>query len=377
MKKPLRILHVETGNLYGGALQVHYLLRGLADRENIESTLVCPNGSAISEAAMENVKRLYQVPMKGDLDLVFISRLVSIIRKENPDIIHLHSRRGADILGGIAAKLTGKSCVLTRRVDNPENRLWAGVKYRLYDKIITISEGIREVLISNRIPPRKITCVHSAVDMDLYGQTCDRDWFLREFGLKEGSRVCGTVAQLIDRKGHRFLIRAIPEILKAIPDAVFLFFGKGPVEDQLKSQCRELGIEKHVHFTGFRGDLDRIMGCLDIVIHPALMEGLGVSLLQAAAAGIPIVGTRVGGIPEIIRDGVNGYLIPPSNVQSITDTVVKILADRNLALQLGENGRMIASRDFSIESMVKGNLNVYMEMMKGKSRVNEPTLRKK
>ena len=370
MKKPLRILHVETGmNLYGGALQVHYLLRGLANHEDIESTLVCPNGSAIAEAARGNVKALHAVPIKGDLDLLFIPRLMSIIKKENPDIIHLHSRRGADILGGIAAKLTGTRCIITRRVDNPENRLWANVKYRLYDRIVTISEGIREVLVSEKVPSHKITCVQSAVDMELYGQTCDKAWFLREFGLKEESLICGTVAQLIIRKGHSFLIRAIPEILKAIPDAVFLFFGKGPVEDQLKSQCRELGIEKHVHFTGFRGDLDRIVGCLDIVIHPALMEGLGVSLLQAAAAGVPIVGTRAGGIPEIVHDGVNGYLVPPSNVQSITDTVVKILADRNLALQLGENGRMIASRDFSIESMVKGNLNVYMEMIKGKSRV--------
>ena len=369
MEKPLRILHVETGmNLYGGALQVHYLLRGLANHEDIESMLVCPEGSAIAEASGEYVKVLHTVPMKGDLDLLFIPRLMKIIRADDPDIIHLHSRRGADILGGIAARLSGKRCILTRRVDNPENRIWAGVKYRLYDRIITISDGIREILVNERIPIRKITCVHSAVDTELYDQICNREWFLKEFGLKEGSRVCGTIAQFIDRKGHRFLIRAIPEILKAIPDAVFLFFGKGPVEDQLKSQCRELGIEKHVHFTGFRGDLDRIMGCLDIVIHPALMEGLGVSLLQAAAAGVPIVGTRAGGIPEIVHDGVNGYLIPPSNVQSITDTVVKILADRNLALQLGENGRAIASRSFSIESMVEGNMGMYREMMSEQSR---------
>jgi len=369
MQKPLRILHVETGmNLYGGALQVHYLLQGLANREDIESVLVCPKDSAIAEAAMGNVKTLHAVPMKGDLDLLFIPRLMSIIKKENPDIIHLHSRRGADILGGIAAKLTGKRCILTRRVDNPENRVWASVKYRFYDRIITISEGIREVLVSEKIPSHKITCVHSAVDVELYSQTCDREWFLKEFGLKETSRVCGTIAQFIDRKGHHFLIRAIPEILKAVPEAVFMFLGKGPMEDQLKSQCRELGIENHVLFAGFRDDLDRIMGCLDLVIHPALMEGLGVSLLQAAAAGVPIVGTRTGGIPEIVRDGVNGYLLPPANVRSITDTVTKIFANRELAANFGENGRAIAFRSFSIESMVGGNLGMYREMMSEQSR---------
>ncbi|MCK5352450.1 glycosyltransferase family 1 protein, partial [bacterium] len=97
----MRILHVETGmNLYGGALQVHYLLRGLAGREDVENVLVCPEGSAIAEAARENVRTLHPVPMKGDLDLLFVPRLLGIIRKECPDIIHLHSRRGADILGG-------------------------------------------------------------------------------------------------------------------------------------------------------------------------------------------------------------------------------------------------------------------------------------
>ena len=365
MKKPLRILHVETGmNLYGGALQVHYLLRGLADRKGVESALVCPDSSGIAEAARGNVKTLYAVPMKGDLDLLFVPRLLSIIRKENPDIIHLHSRRGADILGGIAARLSGTRCILTRRVDNPENRLWANVKYRLYHHVVTISEGIREVLVTEGVPEGKITCVHSAVDVDLYSRTFDREWFDEEFGLREGSLACGVVAQFIERKGHRFLLRAVPEILKAVPGVIFLFFGKGPVEDQLKSRCRELGIEEHVLFAGFRDDLDRIMGCLDLVIHPALMEGLGVSLLQAAAAGVPIVGTRVGGIPEIVRDGVNGYLIPPGDVPSLMDATTRIITDRDLARQLGENGKRIVSEHFSIESMVEGNIGVYRDLMR-------------
>jgi glycosyltransferase involved in cell wall biosynthesis len=141
------------------------------------------------------------------------------------------------------------------------------------------------------------------------------------------------------------------------------------MEGKLRAMCRDLGISEKVIFTGFRDDLDRIMGCLDLLIHPALMEGLGVSLLQAAAAGVPIVGTKTGGIPEIVQDGVNGYLIPPSGVGSIADTVVKILADRDLASQLGENGRMIAARDFSIDSMVEGNLTMYRKMMREESRV--------
>ena len=363
MTAPIKVLHVETGmNLYGGALQVNYLLRGLAEHEGVESILVCPENSAIGEAAKGNVKTLHAIKMKGDLDLLFIPRLMSIIRAENPDIVHLHSRRGADIIGGIAARLSGTLCILTRRVDNPENRWWARVKYLLYKRVITISEGIRTVLTGEGVPPGKVTCVHSAVDTSRYGQVCDSDWFRGEFGLGGDDLACGVVAQFIDRKGHRFLLRAIPEILKAVPEATFIFFGKGPLEGQLKAMCRELGIEEKVTFAGFRKDLHRILGCLDLIIHPALMEGLGVSLLQAAAAGVPIVAARSGGIPEIVRDWINGHLIPPADVPSLVDATTRILVDQDLARRLGDGGRKIAGEHFSIESMVKGNLAIYQSI---------------
>ncbi len=364
MNRPVRILHVETGmHLYGGALQVHYLLRGLADREGVETVLVCPSGSAIGEVAGENVKALYTVPMKGDLDLFFVPRLLRIIRKESPDVIHLHSRRGADILGGIAAKLSGTPCILTRRVDNPESRMWAGMKYRIYHHVVTISDGIREVLLSEGVPHLKITCVHSAVDTQRYATPCEKAWFNREFGLEEGSLTCGTLAQFIERKGHKYLFDAIPEIVNIIPKARFILFGKGPLEGSLRSYCKGLGIEDKVHFAGFREDLDHIIGCLDLVIHPALMEGLGVSLLQAASAGVPIVGTRAGGIPEIVRDGVNGYLVPPGDVPPLVDAATRILMDRDLGRQMGDGGRKIVKDHFSIGAMVAGNMAVYRELL--------------
>lgn len=364
MGRRIKVLHVETGmNLYGGALQVHYLLRGLSDREDIECALVCPKGSAVAEASAEFVKGLYTVPMKGDLDIIFIPRFIRIIKEENPDIIHLHSRRGADVLGGIAARLKGIRCIHTRRVDNPEYRLWAKTKYRLYNRVITISQGIREILVKEGVPQGKIVCVPSAVDTAAYNTPCDRLSFLNEFDLEEKTLACGVVAQFIQRKGHKYLLEAIPEILSIHPTVRFLFFGKGPLEGELRTMSKDLGIADSVIFAGFRDDLDRYMGCFDLLIHPALMEGLGVSLLQAAAAGIPIVATWVGGIPEIVADGVNGYLVPKGDSKSLSGAVIKILSDNDLAARLGNKGRKIAQLRFSIDSMVEGNLKVYREMM--------------
>ena len=360
----LKIVHVETGtNLYGGALQVHYLLRSLTSGNDTRNILVCPARSAIAEAAAGTVESLYAVPARGDLDLAFLYRLVSILKKEKPDIVHLHSRRGADILGGLAARITGTRCLLTRRVDNPESRLAVNLKYRLYDQVVTISEGIKDVLLSEGVPPGKIACVPSAVDSERYAGPWDQERFRAAFDLPPEGPACGVIAQLIDRKGHRFLIRAIPEILKSVPDATFLFFGKGPMESELKKLCREAGLDRKVRFTGFREDLDDHLGCLDLVIHPALMEGLGVSLLQAAAAGVPIVASRAGGIPEAVVDGVNGSLIEPGDTEQLAQAVVGILTDPELASRLGEGGRQLVRDKFSIEAMVKGNLAVYKQLM--------------
>jgi glycosyltransferase involved in cell wall biosynthesis len=252
---------------------------------------------------------------------------------------------------------------LTRRVDNPESKLAANIKYRLYYHVVTISNGIRDVLISEGVPSEKVTCIHSAVDAECYTGPWEKDVFRKQFDLPAVGPMCGVIAQLIDRKGHRFLIEAIPEILKSVPDTVFLFFGKGPMEEELKSLCRELELGNKVRFTGFRDDLDDYLGCLDLVIHPALMEGLGVSLLQAAAAGVPIVGTRVGGIPEAVIDGVNGSLVEPGDSAAIAREVVRLLRDLGPAKRLGEGGRQLVREQFSIDAMVKGNLAMYASLM--------------
>ena len=360
----MKILHVETGkNIYGGALQVLYLIKGLRER-GIYSILVCTAGSKIFSEAKAFADKIYAIPMRGDVDILFIWRLMRIIKKENPDIVHLHSRRGADVLGGIASKLSGLKTILTRRVDNPESPFIVTHKYRLYDKVIVISEGIKKILKQEGIPLEKIECVHSAVDIEKYSISCDKGWIIKEFDLPSSSKLIGVIAQLIKRKGHIYLIKAIPEVLNFFPEARFIFFGKGYLEDELRRLCKIMEIENYVIFAGFRDDIGRILSCLDLLVHPAEMEGLGVSLLQASASGAPIVAADVGGIPEIVKDGINGFLVPPKNPGEIAKAIIKVLSNPALAKEMGRAGRRIVEKEFSIDKMVNGNLLVYKEILK-------------
>ena len=358
----MRVLHVEAGrHLYGGAQQVVYLLRGLVAR-GVSNQLACPRGSAIAGAAGPFAE-IHAMPMGGDLDLTLVIRLLRLIRRCRPDIVHLHSRAGADLLGGLAARLAGVPAVCSRRVDNPERRCWAALKYRLHDRVIAISDGIGQVLLASGLPPEKLRVVRSAIDCGLFEPPCERSRVCARLGAPVQSRLLGVVAQLIPRKGHRFLIHALPALTQDFPDLCMVFFGQGPEEAALRAQVVAARLDDRVLFVGFRDDLPEILPCLELLVHPALMEGLGVSLLQAACAGVPVVASAVGGIPEAVRDGVNGLLVPPGDTAALAAAIKQLLADPALAARLGQNGQRLVREEFSVETMVDGNLAVYREML--------------
>jgi len=360
----LKILHVEGGSrLYGGAQQVLYLLEGLAARGH-SNLLACPAGCALAEAAAPFAK-VHGLPMHGDADLGMAWRLARLIRATRPDLVHLHSRIGADLWGGVAARLTGTPVVHTRRVDNPEPRWLVALKYRLHDRVVAISEGIGRVLRSEGLPPGKLRVVRSAVDWGRFQRPCDAGTAAARLGVPADALLVGVVAQLIPRKGHRFLLEALPPLVAAHPGLRVLFFGQGPLEAELRAQVAALGLAGHVQLAGFRDDLHQLLPCLDLLVHPATMEGLGVSLLQAASAGVPILASAAGGIPEAVRDGVNGILVPPGDVAALAAALGRLVADPDLRRRLGEGGRALMRREFSIDAMVEGNLAVYRELSGG------------
>ncbi len=358
----MKILHVEAGkHLYGGARQVLYIVEGLAAR-GVANLLACPAGSEMARQQPAGT-RVVAMKMGGDGDFGMVSRLASLIRAEKPDLVHLHSRRGADTWGGLAAKLAGVPCVLSRRVDNPESRLAVAIKYRLYDHVITISEGIRQVLLSEGLAPGKVSCVRSAVDATPYLVPVDRAAFCAESGLPADALVAGVVAQLIPRKGHRYLLAALPALLARHPALQVLIFGQGPLEAELRAEVEAAGLSGAVRFTGFRHDLPRWLGGLDMLVHPADMEGLGVSLLQASAAAVPIVTSRAGGLPEAVQDGVTGILCPPGDVTALAAAIDRLAGDAALRARFGAAGRARILAEFSIDAMVDGNLRVYRQVL--------------
>ncbi|MEJ2173194.1 MAG: glycosyltransferase [Woeseiaceae bacterium] len=361
----MKILHVETGrHLYGGPQQVIYLVSALLDRGH-DCTLVCPPDSGVDTEARTAGIPVRNLFCAGDLDLPFAYRLVQYLQASQPDVVHCHSRRGADVLGGLAASFADVPAVVSRRVDNTEMRLMAALRYRPFKKIIAISQAIAEVLQNHGVDAGRIEVIRSAVDTARFAAPADCTAFRREFGIPGNALLLAAAGQLIPRKGHRYLLQAVADLAPGHPGIRLIIFGEGYLHTQLREQAAALGLGGIVQFAGFRDDLDEFMGCFDLFVHPALAEGLGVVTLKAAAAGVPVVGFSAGGLVEAVADGDTGMLVPAERIDALTDAIATLAADPELRARMGAAGRARMQKEFSIATMVDKHVALYESIVDG------------
>ena len=385
----MKTLHLETGrHLYGGPRQVLLLLDGLRQR-GVEVLLACPTGSAIADAATAAGHEVITHAIGGDLDVSAIAFLSRTIERRKPDLLHAHSRRGADFFGGLAATIARIPAVLTRRVDHPDTPVFGGLKYVAYDRVVAISDAVRAQLERQGVTPAKLRTIRSSIDASACQPTWTREQFLAEFNLEPANRVVAVVAQLIPRKGHALLLEAWPRILARCPGARLLVFGRGPLEAELRSRAGQLGLTlaaaptpagahpaatdpaSSVTFAGFRPDLRDFLGRIDLLVHPATREGLGVGVLEAQAAGVPVVALNAGGVPEVVVDGVTGLLVAPGNAAtppaalatSLATAVIQLLDDPGRRLKLGTAAAARIRAEFSPDRMVEDYIALYREVL--------------
>ena len=388
----MKTLHLETGrHLYGGPRQVLLLLDGLKKR-GVEAMLACPTGSAIADAATAAGHEVITHDIGGDLDVSAISFLSRTIERRKPDLLHAHSRRGADFFGGLAATIARIPAVLTRRVDNPDTPVVGSLKYLAYERVVAISEAVRAQLERQGVTPAKLRTIRSSIDAAACQPIWTREQFLAAFNLQPGNRVVAVVAQLIPRKGHALLLEAWPQILARCPDARLLVFGRGPLEAELRSQAGRPGLQlvttapgkgsppadadppspaTSITFAGFRPDLRAFLGRLDLLVHPATREGLGVGVLEAQAAGVPVVALNAGGVPEVVVDGVTGLLVAPGDPATppaalatrLAAAVSHLLDDPGRRRQLGTAAAARIRTEFSPDRMVEDYIALYREVL--------------
>ena len=245
----------------------------------------------------------------------------------------------------------------------PRRDLVSRYKYRRgVDGYVAISRAVMAVLLAAGVPASRIRIVHSGVPPPAVPPDARRE-LRRELKIGEGAPVLGLVASLSDHKGHRYLLEAMPAVISAFPLAVLLLVGDGELREDLEARAEALGLAGGaVRFLGHRSDVPRILGALDLFVMSSHLEGLCTSIIDAMLAGVPVVATRAGGIPELVDDGATGLLADVRSPESLASQMIRALADSGLRSRLAANAEEVARRRLTADAMVDGTLAAYREL---------------
>lgn len=354
-------LHIDTARTWrGGQSQVLTTLMGLRALGH-RTLLVAHSEGELRQRAKEGLDLVPLAP-KTEMDLTAAWRLSRIIKQLKPDIVHAHDPHGVAMAGlalSMSTQLVKPPLVAARRVDfHLRGSSLSRWKYRQVDCFLCASEAIRQMLIGDGVPAARAVTVHEGIDLGRVDAAPPANLH-EDLWLPHQAPIVGNVAALVAHKGQRHLIEAARLVLPQVPDARFVIAGEGELRPVLERQIKDHHLEKHVLLAGFRPDVLSLHKAFDIFVMSSVTEGLGTSLLDAMAAGKPVVATRAGGIPEVVIDGETGFLVPPRDHDAMAGTIVKLLKDDALRHRMGKAGRARVQSIFSAERMVQETLRVY------------------
>lgn len=284
--------------------------------------------------------------------------LVTVMRKERPELVVLRGYN-AEALGRIAAFSAGvrRTIVWVHSSENIKPRSWLRNFAEIFlsrrtTRFFGVAEAQTPYLVHElNYPSERVRIIHNGVEVGQFDTEADHR--LRgEFGIRPGSAVVGIIAGLRPEKDHRTLLYAMQLLIRDLPNVDLLVVGDGALRDELESLSHRLGIRQNVHFIGARNDIPEVLRAIDVFTLTSTTECLPISVLEAMASGRPTVCTDVGGISEMVTDGITGYLVPPGDATLLARRLKGLLSDPEAAQRMGLAGRRRVETDFSLERSV-------------------------
>ncbi|MGA3029463.1 MAG: glycosyltransferase [Candidatus Limnocylindrales bacterium] len=363
----VRVVEVMATGTNGGAQEHVYSLVTRLNRE-------CYEVRVVSLSHGSSVRRL----QKAGIDVTVVDEpddrrsvraLAELLAPFQPEVVHNHMYR-AEVVGTRAALLLGEkgcrrpaviSTVHSSRVRCAEDRQNLRNLTPLMDRLIVVSRAIEEKIREEGRRGVPVSLIYNGVDLQRYNHQQPCCTLHDEYSIPEDAPIVGVVARLEAEKGHRTLLDAWPDVLAAQPRAWLLIVGEGSERDALEAQAASLGIAERVVFTGRREDVPAVTAALDVSVLPSYREAQGLSVLEAMALSRPVVASKVGGIPEMIDDGVSGLLVPPNDCEALAAAIVRLLSDHPLADVIARRGHDMVHERFCIEKMVTSVESIYDE----------------
>lgn len=297
----------------------------------------------------------FPVEIRKSYDLKAIFKLARFVQREGIDLISTHSGKDGWV-GAVVGRLTGTKVVRTRHLVLP---IRSPVSYNWSNRVVAVSRQVAEKLKRGGVRPEKIEVIYTGIETDRFKPDSQaREEFRRQWGVAPNQVVVGIVAVLREAKRHRDLIEAVAPLR----NLKLVIAGEGPQRRNLERLVQEIGIGNRVLFLGEVKGVEKLYPAFDIFALPSRHEALGTSLLEAQSCQLPVVATKVGGIPEAVLNRETGFLVEPLNPGALREKLKILSENRQLRLQLGERGREWVLKNFSVEEMVRRTLSLYQTL---------------
>jgi glycosyltransferase involved in cell wall biosynthesis len=366
---------VAVGDLWAGAeVQLKVLLSRLVLRPELSLSVILLNGGRLEEEI-----RCFGIPVtvfserEWGSGKIFL-KLMAEFRKRKVQLVHAHKYKDT-ILAAPAAKLCGIPYVV-RTVHglrepfkgmqafkmNVYETIERAVHRHCVDAIIGVSSQIESTYRMEGAVSR-VTCIRNGIDLEKKPIQTDRWLTRKELGIDVATCLIGTVGRLTPVKGLSYLLQSVSILLRQRANVRLLIVGDGVIRKDLETQARDLGISENVVFLGHREDTDELLQALDIFVLPSLSEGIPMALLEAMAASRAVVASRVGGIPEIVEDGVEGFLVEPMDVTQLAENCGRLIESPEIAMKMGEQARKRVMQEFSAAAMADRVAALYKELV--------------
>jgi glycosyltransferase involved in cell wall biosynthesis len=383
----IRVCHVITRLIVGGAQETAILSCALVDPTRFESVLIVgpqtgTEGELFTEARDRGVEVVVLQELVREIsplkDIQAYRSLRRRFREMRPDVIHTHSSK-AGFLGRLAARGLGASVVHTvhgwsfhEHMIGPVRAMWTAVERgaaRYCERLVVVTTQDRDKGLAARVGrPEQYVTIRSGLELGPYRSPgVSRTEMRSELGIAEAATVVGAVMRLSPQKDPLTFVNAIARVSERVPDVHAVIVGDGPLKDEVLVLAAQLGLEGRLHLTGLRRDVPRLLQAFDVCVLTSLWEGLPRVVLQAMAAGIPVVATAVDGIREVVVDGVSGLLAPPGNAAALADRIATIVSEPLVAGHLRE-AAFQAVEPFDVAEMVRELEALYDQLLAGRAR---------
>lgn len=364
---------IADSSLTGAPRHLLTLLEGI-DRHKFVVSVICPPGPLVSE-----IKKLkfpaFQIPMSGRADVNAINAIIKILKKYDPDIIHTHGQR-AGLIGRTAAKNLPIKKVHTEHTYTHEFRLgnpllhWSHLRAmrmldRWTDQVIAVSNAVKKFMIEARLTkPNKIVMIYNGINpKGAKIIETDIEKFRQKFNLDKTDIVIGAVGSFNQAKDTSTLIHAFSRVAAKWSKAKLVLIGSGPLKRDLTNLAKKLKLEDKIIFAGVVDNILPAMKTFNLFVLPSLSEAFGITLLEAMRVDVPIVASRVGGIPEIITNKLNGILVEPKQPKKLAAAILNLINDKRLQRKLVGNYQSTLQK-FTADKMVKQTETVYSSLLK-------------